>query len=59
MDHDSKVIKTTIDIRVPDLQKKRYVSYAKEFLTGRLQSIAEKHAIVYKKIIIRNQKTKW
>jgi predicted metal-dependent hydrolase len=58
IDHERKILSTTIDLTIPANQIVFYKAYAKEYLVLELQKTAEKHGLTFAKCIIRGQKTK-
>jgi predicted metal-dependent hydrolase len=59
VDHEKHTVRSGFDLSNGANQKARYMIYAKEYLTAKLQSLAQAHGLTYAKVIIRNQKTKW
>jgi len=58
IDHEKKTIETPLDLSIKTKQIHRYKTYAKEYLSEKIETLAKKHAFSYKKLYIRDQKTK-
>lgn len=58
IDHVEMIIRSGIDLQNQIIQHKRYKSYAKEFLKGRLDRLALHHGFAYRALKITNAKTR-
>ncbi len=58
LDHKTKHVRRGFDLKDDALQLHWYKTYAKQYLTQRLKTIAESHGLQYNKCYIRDQKTK-
>ncbi len=57
IDHEHKQIITDTQLHTKAHQEQRYKTYAKAYLFGRLQEIAEFHELSYNKLYLRSAKT--
>lgn len=59
VDHDTKTIRSWVDLHGKIKLKNWYKSYAKEYLSSFLENLAKTYGLHYNKLYIRDQKTKW